>query len=393
MKPVAWLVIGCALTGGCFREGLAPPDEAAAYPAAVQPGSALAHDIEAGYRAYGAMLAPLGEWSSDAAYGVKWCPRVDPAAFTPYRSRGHWVAGESPDAPPAWQSDDPAAWTDVTTHHGWWVYDEPKSAPSRWCWVPGAEATAGRVIWRTGDGFVGWAPEPPPTDPDDEGGGDDDDLAWSFELEGTLYDDPVDDALLDDSGADSAYAATHGPHAHRSRTGPARGEVAGARRALGDYFVAHPEVGASSRTTLHAPGDRPLPPGRTMLQHLAREGETSSARRWGAGGSGGSSGLPRIPAETLHRSTDVRASGASGGSAGHGGASVYHPSESGGSSHAWGGGHEQVAQNHPSGGSTSSFGGSGHSAASHSSHGGTSSAGGGGGGGCGSAHSAAGHRN
>jgi len=386
MKPVAWLVIACALTGGCFREGLAPPDEGAAYPAAVEPGSALAHDIEAGYRAYGTMLAPLGEWSSDAAYGVKWCPRVGPATFTPYRSRGHWVAGESPDAPPAWQTDDPAAWTDVTTHHGWWVYDEPKNAPSRWCWVPGADATPGRVVWRTGDGFVGWAPEPPATDPDEEVGGDDDDLAWSFELEGTLYDDPVDDALLDDSAADSAYAATRGPHAHRSRTGPARGEVAGARRALGDYVVAHPEVGASSRASLHAPGERPLPPGRALFQHLARDGETSAAQR-------GSAGLPRIPTETLHRSTDVRAGG--GASASHGGASIYHPPESGASSHGSGGWHGQVAQNaqnHPSGGSTSSFGGAGHSAASQASHGGGSSSAGGGGGGCGSAHSAAAHR-
>jgi hypothetical protein len=383
MRATAWLVVGCTLFGGCFREGLAPSDDVAAYPKPVEPGSALEQDIAAGYRAYREPLAPLGEWTGDAAYGVKWCPRgMDPATFAPYRSRGHWVAADAPDAPPSWRADDGAAWVDITTHHGWWVYDEPPHAPSRWCWVPGAEPTSARVVWRTGDGFVGWAPEPPPTDPDDPG--DDDDLVWTFEFEGSLYDDSVDQAALTDSAADSAYAATRSSGAQRSRTGPPRSAVVAAHRALGDYLVAHPEVTKPSPEPLHASGERPRPAAMAVFERMRQDSELRT-------GSGGGA-LPRIPSETLHASRESHPSGANGVSAGHATSSSplgYHPSGAGVTSHS---GRTQVASNYGSGGGGggSSFGGSGHGSTGHGSHGG----GGTSGGGCGgsSAHSPSGHR-
>jgi hypothetical protein len=381
MKPVAWVVIGCALTGGCFREGLLPPDDVTAYPTPVQPGSALEQDIAAGYRAYGPTLAPLGEWSRDAAYGVKWCPRGVDTTFAPYRSSGHWVAADAPDAPPSWQTDSGgAAWTDITMHHGWWVWDEPKEAPSRWCWIPGAEPTAARVIWRTGDGFAGWAPEPPPTDPDAPSD-DDGDLAWTFEFEGSLYDDSVDSDVLTDSAADSAYVATHSPGAQRSRTGPPRSAVTGARKALGDYILAHPDVTKPAPQPLHAPGATLRPTAMAIFERMRHDAEPTP-------GSGGAGALPRIPSETLHGHGESPVGGSSGHSAVRSLSSSpgYHPSGTGASFHS---GHAQVASNHVSGGG-SSFGGSAHSSATgHSSHGGGGS---GGGGGCGgSSHSSAGH--
>jgi hypothetical protein len=382
MRAVAWLVVGSALFGGCYREYL-PPEDAAAYPQPVRPGSALEQDITAGYRAYKGSLAPLGDWADDAVYGVKWCPRgVDPSTFAPYRSRGHWVAADTPDAPPTWQVDDGAGWTDITMHHGWWVYDEPPHAPSRWCWVPGAEPTPARVVWRTGDGFVGWAPEPPPTDPDEPC--DDDDLEWTLEFEGSLYDDSVDQAALTDSAANCAYVATHSSGAERSRTGPPRSAVIAARRALSDYLVAHPEVTKSSPEQMHAPGARPRPAAMAIFEHMRGNSIVSS-------GSGGASALPRIPRETLHASGETHASGSSGATAGHARSPSlgYHPSGTGASSYS---GRSHVAANYASGsgGGGSSFAGSGHVSGGHSSHGGGGTSGGGCG--CRSAHSPAGHR-
>jgi hypothetical protein len=156
-------------------------------------------DVADGYAAYAGTLASAGSWSADSTYGVHWCPAAAPEgeAFRPYVSRGHWATAEQPvhGAPPGtpyWVSDDAAPWSDVTTHHGYWI-DLAKhfSGRSEWCWVPGAQETPARVVWREGDGFVGWAPEPPVWV--DDG---DENVAvgfeWSFELLGTLLEDAGD---------------------------------------------------------------------------------------------------------------------------------------------------------------------------------------------------------
>jgi len=215
----------------------------------------LGGDIAAGYREYGSMLERWGRWSDDALYGEHWCPRgVDPARFVPYQSNGHWGAPETassgargPAGSPFWLSDDAATWGDVTMHHGWWVHLDQRTPVGQWCWIPGAEETAARVVWRVAEGFVAWAPEPPVFD-DTEDDSDADRLAWSYELLGTLLDDVIDQALLTGDAARTADRATWGArrtgkHAGSpNRPGPTSAQVAQARHALTDYVVAHPVV-------------------------------------------------------------------------------------------------------------------------------------------------------
>ena len=284
MKPVAVLIVACALGGGCFRDALLTTnpenDPFPGDPKPVPPGSPLERDIASGHRQYETALASFGKWSSDPLYGVKWCPTmVDASTWVPYRSKGHWAAAEPPPGSPYWVSDDDeGAWGIITTHHGWWVYEEPPGSTSRWCWVPGAESTPARVVWRTGDGYVAWAPEPPPTDPDCDAA-DNDDLEWVFELIGTLLDDALDWGVLTGGAAHTASVATRRSREGRgvghgngsSRVGPPRKAVAEARSALSSYVAAHPGAAkpSSSEARLHggAPTDTTvLPPSMAILR-------------------------------------------------------------------------------------------------------------------------------
>jgi hypothetical protein len=361
-KAIPALVISCALWGGCFREAVQRPDDFTIPPKPVTPGSPLEREIVAGYRQYREALASGGTWQPDETYEFKWCPAgVDASTFVPYRSRGRWVAGEDPSATPSWAPSDGAAPVggDITTHHGWWVLDEPPGAPARWCWVPSVESTPGRVVWREGDGFVGWAPEPPPIDADED---DQDDLAWTFEFAGTLFDD-IDPSVLTDSAAESARAATQAPIEGRraGRTGPSRGTVVAARGALGGFVAAHPSVAPSpSVGGAHRAAAVPLPRAMAIYGEMKREHSS--------GGGGPSEGLPRIPVVSAHRSESF---------------SGHSSSFTAPQGHAW---HEPARVAMQSGGSGHAFSGSagsGHSASSHSS----SSGSGGGGGGCNGQHS------
>ena len=216
--------------------------------AAAAPGIALdpivEKDIHAGYLAYGATLARWGRWEEDEWYAVRWCPTNPGPQFQPYRSRGHW--GESPastrGAPagsPYWLSDDRDTWGEITSHHGWWVRLESTRS---WCWVPGVEETPARVVWRSGEGFVGWAPESPSWI-DDEGDGE---LDWYFEFLGSLFETDVGPQLLEGETRHAAAAATMPVHAsrdsasaHLARVGPTAKGVREARTALVEYVYAH----------------------------------------------------------------------------------------------------------------------------------------------------------
>jgi hypothetical protein len=222
-------------------------------------GVRLRPDVVQGYERYQAALADAGAWGPDGDYGVHWCPSAEATggSFQPYRSRGHWGTSEAPigSAPlgsPAWMSDDPDTWGEITTRHGWWVRVEPRQEPSRWCWVPGTEETPGRVVWRSGDGFVGWAPEAPEwlacDDPDD-------DRDWVFTFLGSLLDQVLDRSVLQDDARKTAREATSqgrdsgresGHVAQRSRVGPPASKVIAARKLLESYAEAHPGAMATA---------------------------------------------------------------------------------------------------------------------------------------------------
>jgi hypothetical protein len=389
VKLPALLIVSLSVGGGCFRDSFFPANSEADFPGRPPPvpaGSPLEEDIAAGYSRYYAVLGTLGQWRADDLYGEEWCPAgVDPSKFVPYRSKGHWAAGEDPTDPPHWESEEhAAAWEEITTHHGWWVYDdrhERQGMPPRWCWVPGNESTPARVLWRVGGGFVAWAPEPPPTDPDDEG--DNEDLLdWDFEFIGSLYDDSIDNALLSGEASETADALTHRGEEERhrqrrNRVGPSRSEVVGARQALAGYVAAHPEVSGNGRvaaTPKVSPhpetGAGSTPSGMSLYAHLSKGPHPPSE------------GVPRIPSGGFHSSRTEPY----GGSLGH--SSFASSAGSTGSGHSFSGSSGRSGSAASSGSSFSGGGSSSHSSFGHGSS--SSSSHSSGDGGCGGHSSAAG---
>ena len=247
---------------------LAPACTIAAYAPAVPiapPGVHVRAEVARGYAAYAAPLAAWGTWLPDSIHGVLWCP--GPAAtggepFQPYLNRGHWDVssapiGGMPAGSPTWRSEASDTWSEITSHHGWWVR-VADDGPSPWCWVPGAEETAARVLWREGDGFVGWAPEPPlwvACDEEDY----DDSLDWTFTLLGTLLDGSPDQNQLTGPARDAARSATAparspGGSLPRNHVGPSGTSVTAARKILADYIIVHPNAIAATSTSPGAGG-------------------------------------------------------------------------------------------------------------------------------------------
>jgi hypothetical protein len=215
-------------------------------------------DVADGYVAYAAALGAAGRWESDASYGVHWCPaRAESGApFRPYVSKGHWATVENAryGGQPGtvyWADDSGEPWLEITTHHGWWV----ERGRNDWCWVPGARESPARVVWRTSDDFVGWAPEPPMwIDDGDESV--DAGFEWCFELLGTLLEDVLDGYVLTGDAAQVAQQAA-APSRHTgntspfSRFAPARPVVEAARRQL-VAFVQDRSIEVPSSTTATA---------------------------------------------------------------------------------------------------------------------------------------------
>jgi hypothetical protein len=219
------------------------------------PGVRVRPEVARGYAAYGATLAAWGTWYPHADHGAVWCPGPGAtgelgAPFQPYVSGGRWAFSDDPSAgapagSPTWKSELPGTWSEITSHHGWWVR-VASDGPSPWCWVPGAEETPARVTWRLGDGFVGWAPDPPfwivCDDVDSE-----DMLDWAFTLLGTLLERDPGQNLLSGDAKDRARTATT-PVASadgsfkRNRVGPSGESVSAARKLLAEYVVAHPDA-------------------------------------------------------------------------------------------------------------------------------------------------------
>jgi len=99
-------------------------------------------------------LAPYGNWIDDASYGRVWAPEASlvGADFTPYYSGGHWVLTEF-----GWTWISDFSWGWAPFHYGRWIV----VGGHGWCWVPGTIWGPAWVAWRSGDGYVGWAPLPP----------------------------------------------------------------------------------------------------------------------------------------------------------------------------------------------------------------------------------------
>ncbi len=98
-------------------------------------------------------LAPYGTWSSDDSYGEVWTPAsaIVGGDFLPYATAGHWVRSEYGWT---WVSDWNWGWAPF--HYGRWIVRD-----ARWSWVPGTMWGPAWVAWRSGNGYVGWAPLPP----------------------------------------------------------------------------------------------------------------------------------------------------------------------------------------------------------------------------------------
>ncbi len=97
-------------------------------------------------------LAPYGDWRRVQPYGWAWYPDTEPG-WRPY-TVGSWLFTD--DYGWTWASTDP--WGSIPFHYGRWFYDRDYRG---WAWVPGTEWGPAWVSWRTGNGFIGWAPLPP----------------------------------------------------------------------------------------------------------------------------------------------------------------------------------------------------------------------------------------
>lgn len=97
-------------------------------------------------------LAPHGDWIQMESYGWVWTPRHVAADWRPY-SRGHWALSDENGW--LWVSDEEWGW--ATCHYGRWFFDQAYG----WVWVPGREWAPAWVSWRTGGGYIGWAPLTP----------------------------------------------------------------------------------------------------------------------------------------------------------------------------------------------------------------------------------------
>jgi hypothetical protein len=98
-------------------------------------------------------LSPYGSWVAYPGYGQVFvpAPAVVGVGFRPY-THGHW---EHTEWGYTWVDHHPFGW--ATGHYGRWFYDSSYG----WVWVPGRVWAPAWVSWRTGGGYIGWAPMPP----------------------------------------------------------------------------------------------------------------------------------------------------------------------------------------------------------------------------------------
>jgi hypothetical protein len=97
-------------------------------------------------------LEPHGDWVSVETHGWVWTPRNVPPGWRPY-TVGRWAYSD--DYGWTWVSGWEWGWAPF--HYGRWYFDVTYG----WTWVPGTEWGPAWVAWRSGGGYLGWAPLPP----------------------------------------------------------------------------------------------------------------------------------------------------------------------------------------------------------------------------------------
>jgi hypothetical protein len=135
-------------TGGC--PPFASTAEAAITPDPNPADYAAPEDEQGVVECFHRELGDQGTWENQEPYGEVWEPPVA-EDWRPY-TEGHW---EDTDQGWGWVDDQPWGW--AVFHYGRWAYG-PKH---RWFWVPGSRWAPAWVAWRSGGGYVGWAPLPP----------------------------------------------------------------------------------------------------------------------------------------------------------------------------------------------------------------------------------------
>ena len=97
-------------------------------------------------------LSPYGDWTDVDGTRV-WHPAASAVGedFQPYATNGQWVSSDY-----GWyfQSDYPWGWAPF--HYGRWALDPNYG----WIWIPGTVWAPAWVDWRSGGGYIGWAPLP-----------------------------------------------------------------------------------------------------------------------------------------------------------------------------------------------------------------------------------------
>lgn len=101
-----------------------------------------------------AALEPYGAWVEGQSYGTVWVPHATPAGWRPY-TNGRWL---STNHGWMWLGEEPWGW--AAYHYGRWTFD-PRLG---WAWIPGDLWAPAWVVWRHGQGYVGWAPLVPDAD-------------------------------------------------------------------------------------------------------------------------------------------------------------------------------------------------------------------------------------
>jgi hypothetical protein len=94
-------------------------------------------------------LAPYGQWVNHEGSGEVFVPKVAPG-WRPYTA-GHWAYT---DQGWGWVADEPWGW--AAFHYGRWDYAQDVG----WAWTPGNVWAPAWVAWRSGGGYLGWAPLP-----------------------------------------------------------------------------------------------------------------------------------------------------------------------------------------------------------------------------------------
>ncbi len=97
-------------------------------------------------------LEPYGNWIALSPYGEVWQPRGVPLDWRPYTC-GRWQYTDEF----GWVWDSDWDWGWAAFHYGRWVDVDDYG----WVWVPGTVWGPAWVAWRTGGGYIGWAPLPP----------------------------------------------------------------------------------------------------------------------------------------------------------------------------------------------------------------------------------------